>query len=166
MTTKKARTHKAAKTEATEAGPTETALTAERLPTEVAEVTESPPPPAPEPLPTVTSMPVPVEAARAAQAEEPPPPGEAASLPTAPTSKLSALEAALRGLGESGQAINCRELIAAMAAKGYWNSPKGRTPMLPCTPPFCVRCKSRETRRGWSRPYVASSCSKARRSVR
>jgi hypothetical protein len=41
--------------------------------------------------------------------------------------KLSALEAAVRVLGETGQAMNCQELIAAMAAQGYWTSPKGRT---------------------------------------
>jgi hypothetical protein len=42
--------------------------------------------------------------------------------------KLSALDAAVRVLEESGQAMNCQELIAAMAARGYWSSPKGRTP--------------------------------------
>lgn len=42
--------------------------------------------------------------------------------------KLSALEAAVRLLGESGQAMNCQEMIAAMAAKGYWTSPGGKTP--------------------------------------
>jgi hypothetical protein len=45
-----------------------------------------------------------------------------------PVKKLSALDAAARVLGESGQAMNCQELIAAMAAKGYWSSPKGKTP--------------------------------------
>jgi hypothetical protein len=42
--------------------------------------------------------------------------------------KLSALDAAAKVLAETGQAMNCGELIAAMAAKGYWQSPKGRTP--------------------------------------
>jgi len=42
--------------------------------------------------------------------------------------KLSALDAAARVLGESGQALNCQELIEAMAAKGYWTSPAGKTP--------------------------------------
>ena len=42
--------------------------------------------------------------------------------------KLSALDAAVRVLGESGQAMNCQEMIAAMAAKGYWTSPGGKTP--------------------------------------
>jgi hypothetical protein len=45
-----------------------------------------------------------------------------------PTNKLSALDAAAKVLGETGQAMTCQELIAAMAAKGYWSSPKGRTP--------------------------------------
>src|SRR5262249_20901770 len=42
--------------------------------------------------------------------------------------KLSALDAAARVLGESRQAMSCPELIAAMAARGYWTSPAGRTP--------------------------------------
>ena len=36
--------------------------------------------------------------------------------------------AAAKVLGETGQAMSCPELITAMAAKGYWQSPKGRTP--------------------------------------
>ncbi len=42
--------------------------------------------------------------------------------------KLSALDAAAQVLSESGQAMSCAELIGAMAAKGYWSSPQGRTP--------------------------------------
>jgi hypothetical protein len=42
--------------------------------------------------------------------------------------KLSALDAAVRVLRETGQAMSCPELIAQMAAKGYWSSPKGKTP--------------------------------------
>jgi hypothetical protein len=34
--------------------------------------------------------------------------------------KLSALDAAARVLGEEGRAMNCKELIETMAAKGYW----------------------------------------------
>jgi hypothetical protein len=45
-----------------------------------------------------------------------------------PANKLSALDAAAKVLGETGQAMSCAEMIAAMAAKGYWSSPKGRTP--------------------------------------
>jgi hypothetical protein len=42
--------------------------------------------------------------------------------------KLSALDAAAKVLGESGQAMTSQEMIAAMAAKGYWSSPNGKTP--------------------------------------
>ena len=42
--------------------------------------------------------------------------------------KLSALDAAAKVLGETGEAMNCKELIDAMAAKGYWKSPGGQTP--------------------------------------
>jgi hypothetical protein len=42
--------------------------------------------------------------------------------------KLSAIDAAAKVLGEAGQAMNCQELIGAMAAKGYWSSPGGKTP--------------------------------------
>jgi hypothetical protein len=39
-----------------------------------------------------------------------------------------ALDAAAKGLAETGQPMRCTELIAAMAAKGYWTSPGGKTP--------------------------------------
>src|SRR5260370_35284587 len=42
--------------------------------------------------------------------------------------KLSALDAAAKVLGETGEPMNCKELIDAMAAKGYWKSPGGQTP--------------------------------------
>ena len=42
--------------------------------------------------------------------------------------KLSALDAAAKVLQEAGQPLNCQEMIAAMAAKGYWSSPAGKTP--------------------------------------
>src|SRR5262249_18883293 len=47
--------------------------------------------------------------------------------PNAP-SRLSALDAAALVLRQSGQPMNCPELIEQMAAKGYWTSPKGKTP--------------------------------------
>ena len=46
----------------------------------------------------------------------------------APAKKLSALAAAARVLGETKQPMSCPELIAAMAAHGYWTSPNGKTP--------------------------------------
>jgi hypothetical protein len=42
--------------------------------------------------------------------------------------KLSALDAAAKVLAETDTAMTCQELISAMAAKGYWSSPGGRTP--------------------------------------
>jgi hypothetical protein len=42
--------------------------------------------------------------------------------------KLSALAAAARVLEETQQAMSCPELIEAMATKGYWTSPAGKTP--------------------------------------
>jgi hypothetical protein len=42
--------------------------------------------------------------------------------------RLSALDAAAKVLAEAGQPMTCQEMITAMAEKGYWVSPKGRTP--------------------------------------
>ena len=42
--------------------------------------------------------------------------------------KLSALDAAAKVLGETDKAMNCKEMIDAMAGKGYWKSPGGATP--------------------------------------
>jgi hypothetical protein len=42
--------------------------------------------------------------------------------------KLSALDAAAKVLGETGQPMNCRDLVDQMSAKGYWTSPGGATP--------------------------------------
>jgi hypothetical protein len=42
--------------------------------------------------------------------------------------RLSALDAAAKVLGEAGRPLTCKEMIAAMAAKGYWTSPGGKTP--------------------------------------
>jgi hypothetical protein len=71
-------------------------------------------------------QPTPAVANPAAEAPEPPAPLTTAAV--LPPSKLSAIEAAVKVLGETGQAMSCPELIAAMAAKGYWTSPGGKTP--------------------------------------
>jgi hypothetical protein len=42
--------------------------------------------------------------------------------------KVSALDAAVRVLTEGGEPMTCPEMIEAMAAKGYWKSPGGKTP--------------------------------------
>ena len=48
--------------------------------------------------------------------------------PEAQEKKLSAIDAAARILGETGQPMTCPEMIGAMAARGYWTSPGGKTP--------------------------------------
>jgi HB1, ASXL, restriction endonuclease HTH domain len=42
--------------------------------------------------------------------------------------KLSALDAAAKVLAEEAKPMTCQEMIDAMAAKGYWSSPGGKTP--------------------------------------
>lgn len=42
--------------------------------------------------------------------------------------KLSALDAAAKVLGEAGTPLNTKQMIEAMASKGYWTSPGGKTP--------------------------------------
>ena len=42
--------------------------------------------------------------------------------------KLSALDAAAQVLTSSREPMNAKELIEAMAAKGLWTSPGGKTP--------------------------------------
>jgi hypothetical protein len=54
--------------------------------------------------------------------------GKQAKAPKEKAKKPSALDAALRVLEESGQPMTCPEMIEAMAAKGYWTSPGGKTP--------------------------------------
>ena len=75
-------------------------------------------------------------AARGAKTPKATTPKQAAVTETAPakaaaktkTKKLSALDAAAKVLAETGQAMTCAALIEAMAAKGYWTSPGGKTP--------------------------------------
>ena len=55
-------------------------------------------------------------------------PAKASAKPKTKTKKLSALDAAAKVLAETGQAMTCAALIEAMAAKGYWTSPGGKTP--------------------------------------
>ena len=42
--------------------------------------------------------------------------------------KISAIDAAAKVLADAGQPMNTKEMIEAMATKGLWNSPKGKTP--------------------------------------
>jgi hypothetical protein len=42
--------------------------------------------------------------------------------------QMSCLNAAAKVLAEKGEPMTCREMIEAMAAKGYWTTPGGKTP--------------------------------------
>ena len=42
--------------------------------------------------------------------------------------KLSALDAAAKVLAEASEPLNTKQMVEAMAAKGYWKSPGGATP--------------------------------------
>jgi HB1, ASXL, restriction endonuclease HTH domain len=99
-----------------QAVPDEPSASAERTPVETAEAASAPTAEA-----KTADTPMPAEG----ETSQPDP-----TVPHQPTpgKKRSALDAAVKVLGETGQAMNCPELIAAMAAKGYWKSPKGRTP--------------------------------------
>jgi hypothetical protein len=41
---------------------------------------------------------------------------------------MSCLNAAAKVLVEKGEPMNCKEMIEAMATKGYWSTPGGKTP--------------------------------------
>jgi hypothetical protein len=70
-----------------------------------------------EPTDAAAASPAPAKAkAKAKKAKEP------------RAKKPSALDAALRVLQEAGQPMTCPEMIEAMATKGYWTSPGGKTP--------------------------------------
>ena len=45
-----------------------------------------------------------------------------------PAQKMSQMAAAERVLAESGEPMNCKAMVEAMASKGYWSSPGGKTP--------------------------------------
>ena len=80
-----------------------------------------------QPPPEANGMPAVVDApARKAAASHKPKPTKAKKQPKA--KKTSALDAAAKVLGEQGKPMNCQEMIDAMAAKGYWTSPGGKTP--------------------------------------
>jgi hypothetical protein len=42
--------------------------------------------------------------------------------------QLSCLNAAAKVLAEKGEPMTCKEMIEAMATKGYWTTPGGKTP--------------------------------------
>jgi hypothetical protein len=42
--------------------------------------------------------------------------------------KMSCMDAAAKVLVEKGEPLTCKEMVEAMAAKGYWTTPGGKTP--------------------------------------
>jgi hypothetical protein len=70
------------------------------------------------------------KAPKAAQAPKSTSAPKAAKNPKAGTGdkKMSALDAAAKLLAETGDPMNCQDLIKGMADKGYWTSPGGLTP--------------------------------------
>ncbi len=62
------------------------------------------------------------------QATDQPKAKKAKKAKTPKPKKVSALDAAAKVLGETGEPMNCPKLIETMAAKGYWKSPNGQTP--------------------------------------
>jgi HB1, ASXL, restriction endonuclease HTH domain len=107
----------AAATSASEPTTTETPPTAAEAapapepPIPAADATDGPPAPASEPTQT---------------AAKPKRQRKAASEPQ--DKKRSALDAAAKVLAETRTPMSCKELIGAMAVKGYWTSPGGKTP--------------------------------------
>lgn len=51
-----------------------------------------------------------------------------AAKPRSSSDKLSQIDAALKVLKEAGEPMNCVTMVEAMAAKGYWETPGGKTP--------------------------------------
>jgi hypothetical protein len=62
--------------------------------------------------------------------------------------KVSALDAAAKVLAETGEPMNCQEMIKAMAEKGYWSSPGGKTPAATLYAAIAreIKLKGRESR--------------------
>jgi hypothetical protein len=53
---------------------------------------------------------------------------KAAKAKAAKPKKTSAIDAAAKLLADSKEALNTKQMIEAMAEKGYWTSPGGKTP--------------------------------------
>ena len=55
-------------------------------------------------------------------------PAPAKAAKPAADKKLSAIDAAAKLLGETSEPMNCKAMIDAIAKKGWWSSPGGKTP--------------------------------------
>jgi hypothetical protein len=86
---------------------------------------------------TMYAIPVYIESATAGKGRKPKLAAEGAAnakkqrtpkQPAEAKTGMSALDAAAKVLGEAGEPMNCQDMIKAMAEKGYWTSPGGKTP--------------------------------------
>jgi hypothetical protein len=76
---------------------------------------------------TTTKKAAPKTQAKAAK-KAPAKKADAKAKPAKSDGKMSALDAAAKVLAESKEPLTTKEMIDAMAAKGYWTSPGGKTP--------------------------------------
>jgi hypothetical protein len=67
-------------------------------------------------------------AAKSKPTKAKPAPSKKAKPKSAKPKKLSALDAAAQVLAASKEPLNAKQMIEAMAAKGLWTSPGGKTP--------------------------------------
>src|SRR5262245_60456821 len=67
-------------------------------------------------------------AAAARKRRQPEVEGKAVQAAGTDAKKLSALDAAAKVLEKESRPMSCQEMIQAMAKKGYWSSPGGKTP--------------------------------------
>jgi hypothetical protein len=76
--------------------------------------------------PAVAARREPPKAAK--EAKTPAPATKPVAPPKAKDGKMSALDAAAAVLKDASKPMNCKEIVEAMAAKGLWSSPAGKTP--------------------------------------
>jgi hypothetical protein len=77
--------------------------------------------------PLATEATEPIKAAKPAKARSVKPVAKPAK-ENPGTTRLSALDAAAKVLGEAKEAMTCQEMIETMASKSFWSSPGGKTP--------------------------------------
>jgi hypothetical protein len=80
------------------------------------------------PQPTAIATPAPQASETPAPSAEPRTANRCGPQQAPGAKKMSCLDAAAKLLTETGQSMTCQELIAALAAQGYWTSPAGKTP--------------------------------------
>ncbi len=91
-------------------------------------IVQAPEPPAPEASTTEVAAEQPTSGTADATAAPAKPKRQRKAAAVPKEKKPSALDAAAKVLAEEGRPMTCKEMITAMAAKGYWSSPGGQTP--------------------------------------